>query len=87
MKNHPHKSSFNPPAQKQTLCEASFTPGLCPFGKTVFLMVSMRLTPHTSALPRAAEQCKQEYVISEFIILKAKKEGEVPIPPHLLALL
>lgn len=86
-KNCPNKSLFNPPVQKQTLGEASSTHVVRPFKKTIILMVSMGLTPCTLSLARLAEQCKQEYVISEFIILKKwRRRGEMPIPPHLLAL-
>lgn len=35
-KNCPKKALFDPPLQKQTLCEASFTHVLRPFRKTIF---------------------------------------------------
>ena len=82
-KNCPNKSLFNPPAQKQTHGEASFTHVLHPFRKTIILMVSMGLTLRTLSLTRLAKQCKQEYVISEFVILKSGEGREKCLYLHI----
>lgn len=74
-KNCPNKSVFNLPAQKQTLGEASSSRVLCLFRNSIVLMVSLGLTLYTLSLTRLAELCKQEYVISEFIIFSVREEG------------